>query len=45
MKKLFRTIIFYCLFPLLLFLGMVWWKRDSHFIISQIKMFFIGEGL
>ena len=45
MKKFFGTIVFYCLFPILLFLGIVWWKESSMFIIDNIKLFLTGKRL
>lgn len=43
MKKIFGTVLFYCLFPLLLLLCIAWWKEDSLFIIENIKIYLTGK--
>jgi hypothetical protein len=42
-RRIFGTIVFYCLLPFLLLLCIVWWKEHSLFIMSNIKMYMTGK--
>jgi hypothetical protein len=44
-KHFLKRVLFWVLFPLLLLLGMVWWRGDSLFIISNINMALGGKRL
>lgn len=44
-KHFLKRVLFWAFFPLMLLLGVVWWKTDSLFIISNINMALGGKRL
>jgi len=43
MRYFFGVILFWCFFPLMLFLGFVWWKKDTAFMVRNLRILFTGR--
>jgi hypothetical protein len=43
--RLLRKAIFWLLFPLMLLLGLVWWREDTAFIIHNLYLAIVGVDM